>query len=228
MDEDEVEEDNHDADVGGSESDSFWADAIVPAGVPLGVEATSYSTKTAEDSAKYESPGEEVTGAISVSPLDLNPLQLIRAMEPWRQEKMKRPNRMLGNDGLINGLKRQAWFMEKNKHNFRNPWDTDEDVTQNQPFHVPIEGSVPPHAPPDVLGDGDAIEEDEGKEKNVWGNTVSYQPMIFSPPAFYSHGYKPKGYYLNPYGKIQKAPWEKPSFLETASKVNLRGATTIK
>jgi hypothetical protein len=187
MEDGNVGDEEEDMEEGDLQDDASWEPEPVPAGVPLAVDETPASQRT-----------------MSVDNLGLTPMQLIRGMEPWRPRSIKAPDWSNGGEGLVMGGHRMRWFMNRNKQNIRNPWDTDEDVTQSQPFNVPLEGSVPVHSPPLFLGDGDnpLKNSPEGRTSD-WGNVVNLQQFTPFVPAFYAHGYKPTGYYKNPYNVEQ-------------------------
>jgi len=144
--------------------------------------------------------------------LDLSPEQLVRASLPW--QGMDTPWRSPGGAGAVGN----AWRLSKvARTNFarREPWDVDSDVNQDAPFDNSQDAPVAGHPPPYYIGDGDF---DQNKKMNdpSWTRVVLAPPLLPNGPAQYGHGYKPPGYYPNPFNR------KDATFLELGSRMRQR------
>eukprot|EP00938_MAST-03A_sp_MAST-3A-sp1_P003848 g3848.t1 len=151
--------------------------------------------------------------------MNLSPEQLVRASLPW--QGMDTPWRQPGGPGAVGNAWRLSKFARANFAR-REPWDTDQDVSQDAPFDNSQEAPVPGHPPPYYIGDGD---EDAGKKlpDPTWQRIVMAPPLLPNQPAQYGHGYKPAGYYRHPFKKLgtnNNAPVQ--SFMEVSESSSSR------
>ena len=102
---------------------------------------------------------------VGIKALNLSPEQLIMASIPW--EGMDQP-----------GMHRAGSFK-------REPWETNTDSAQHQPFgHY---GVIPPRPPPFIPGPADASSSPGAPA--TWMRTVKMPPLPAMCPAYYVRGW---------------------------------------